>query len=127
MPALKRFLLTYPAMTAGVAQAAVALVVALGFHLTPVQAGAAESAAAALGALWTGLRARPFEPALLTGALTATGTLLVAYKAPHVSAGVVSAASAFLAAVLAGILHGNVTPVVHLPKVSEERAGRSAF
>jgi hypothetical protein len=124
---LKRLLLTYPAMTAGVAQAAVALAITLGFRLTPVEAGAIESAAAAVAALWTGLRARPFEPALLTGALTAIGTLLVAYKVPHVSAAVVSAANAFLAAVLAGLLHGNVTPTVHLPKAPQPEGEHSAF
>jgi hypothetical protein len=105
-----RFLRLYPVLSAGVVQAALACVVALGLHLTAGQTGAIEGAAAAVAALLTALAVRPFQVAALTGVLTALGTVLVAFGVHGASSSVVSAVNLMLAAVLAALTHGNVTP-----------------
>jgi hypothetical protein len=122
---LRRLLSLEPVLSAGVVQAAIALVIALGFRLTPGESGAIEAAAAALAALIAGLAVRPFQVPLLTGAFTAIGTLLIAFGVHGVSAGTVSSANAVLVAVLAMILRAHVTPVVSLPKAApaEEAPG----
>lgn len=107
---MKRLLSLEPVLSAGVVQAAIALVVALGFTLTAGQSGAIEAAAAALAALIMALSVRPFQVPALTGALTAIGTLLVAYGVHGVTPGLVSSFNAALVAVLALILRQHVTP-----------------
>jgi hypothetical protein len=113
---LKRLLSLEPVLSAGVVQDAIALVIALGFTLTAGQSGAIEAAAAGLGALIMALSVRPFQVPVLTGALTAIGTLLVAYGVHGVSPGMVSSFNAALVAILAIVLRGHVTPVASLPK-----------
>jgi hypothetical protein len=113
---MKRLLSLEPVLSAGVIQAAIALVVALGFSLTAGQSGAIEAAAAAVAALITALSVRPFQVPALTGALTAVGTLLVAFGVPHVQPSLVSSFNAALVAILAIVLRGHVTPVASLPK-----------
>lgn len=113
---MKRLLSLEPVLSAGVAQAAIALVVALGFHLTAGQAGSVEAAAAALGALIVALTVKPFQVPALTGALTAIGTLLVAFGLHAVTPGLVSSFNAALVAILALILRQHVTPSVSLRK-----------
>jgi hypothetical protein len=115
---MKRLLSLEPVLSAGVVQSAVALVVALGFSLTAGQSGAIEAAAAALGALIMALSVRPFQVPALTGALTAIGTLLVAYGVHGVTPGLVSSFNAALVAILAIVLRGHVTPVAALPKTA---------
>lgn len=106
----KRLLASEPALAAGTGQVVIALIVGLGFSLTPGQAGAVEAATAALGALLVAVSVRPVPPAAFTGALSAAGTLLAAFGLPHASAGSVSTVSAVLAALLATALRGHVSP-----------------
>jgi hypothetical protein len=106
---MKRFLSSYPFLSAATVQAAIALAIALGWHLTPVQTGSIEAAAAAVLAVLVAASVRPFPVPLFTGALTAIGTLLVAFRAPHITAGGVSAFVAFLAALLGGFGHQAVS------------------
>lgn len=106
---MKRFLSSYPFLSAATVQAAIALAIALGWHLTPVQTGSIEAAAAAVLAVLVAVSVRPFPVPLFTGALLAIGTLLVSFKAPHVTAGGVSAFVAFLAALLGGFGHQAVS------------------
>jgi hypothetical protein len=113
---MKRLLSLEPVLSAGVVQAAIALVVALGFHLTAGQSGAIEAATAGLAALIMALSVRPFQVPALTGALTAIGTLLVAFGVHGVQPNLVSSFNAALVAVLAIVLRGHVTPVASLPK-----------
>jgi hypothetical protein len=105
---MKRFLSSYPFLSAATVQAAIALAIALGWHLTPVQTGAIEAAAAAVLAVLVAVSVRPFPVPLFTGALLAIGTLLVSFKAPHVTSGEVSSVVAFLAALLGGFGHSAV-------------------
>lgn len=102
---MSKFLRSFPFLSAATVQAALALVVALGFHLTAVQAGSIAAAAAAVLALLTVPHIRPWPVPLFTGALTAIGTLLVAFRAPHVTSGEVSAFVALIASLLGGIGH----------------------
>ena len=104
-----KFLKSFPFLSAATVQAALALVVALGFHLTAVQTGSIEAAAAALLALLTVPHITPFPVPLFVGALTAIGALLVAFKVPNISSGEVSAVVALVAAFLGLQGHGVVT------------------
>lgn len=119
---MKRFLSLYPFLSAGTVQAALALAVALGLHLTAAQTGSIEAAAAAVLALLVATTARPVPVPLLTGALTAIGALLVAFRVPHIDSGEVSAAVAFLAAVLSGVGHLAATPALTLREQAKRRA-----
>jgi hypothetical protein len=105
------FITRFPVLTAGVIQSALALGVALGLHLTPVQTGAIEAAAAAVLAVIAALRVRPFEVSVLGGVLVAIGTVLVAFRVPHVTPGLVSIAYALFSALIAGFVHSQVSPV----------------
>jgi len=104
-----RFFRSYPFLSASVVQAALALVVALGLHLTAVQAGSIEAAAAAVLALLVAPHVKETVVPLAIGALTAIGALLVAFRAPHVTAGEVSAVIALVAALLGVQGHSAVT------------------
>lgn len=104
------FITRFPVLTAGVVQSALALAVSLGLHLTVIQTGAIEAAAAAVIAVITAAAVRPFEVATLGGVLVAIGTLLVAFKVPHVTPGLVSTAYALFSALIAGFVHSNVSP-----------------
>jgi len=115
MTALRRLLASEPALASGGAQAVVAMVVALGLHLTAGQAGALEAAAAAAGALAVALSVTPVPPAAFTGALSAAGTLLAAFGLPHPSAGLVSTLSGLMAALMATTLRGHVSPAKAAP------------
>ena len=104
------FITRFPVLAAAVIQAALAFGVALGLHLTVAQTGAAEAVAAAVLAVVTAAAVRPFEVSVLGGVLTALGTLLVAFRVPHVTPGLVSTAYALFSALIAGFVHGNVSP-----------------
>ena len=112
--AMKRITVGEPAVLAGLAQSVLALIVAVGFHLTARQAGSIEAAFAALVTLYVAFSVRPFPVAAVTGAMTTVGTLLIAFGVPHVSSGLVSTVNAVLASVLALVLRGHVTPVSKL-------------
>ena len=86
-----KFLKSWPFLSAATVQAVLALVVALGWHLTPVQTGSIEAAAAAVLALLTAPLVLPNVVPLFLGALTAIGALLVAFRLPAHTSGEVSA------------------------------------
>src|SRR5690348_13257299 len=115
-----KFFKSWPFLSASVVQAALALVVALGFHLTAVQTGSIEAAAAAVLALLVAPHVKETVVPLAIGALTAVGALLVAFRAPHVTSGEVAAIVAFLSSLLGVQGHSAVTNNV----LSAERALR---
>jgi hypothetical protein len=100
-----RFLKSWPFLFAALIQGALALGVALGFHLTAIQTGSIEAAAAAILAVLTAPHVLPAEVPLFLGALTAIGALLVAFRVPHVTSGEVAAIVAVLSAVLGSLGH----------------------
>jgi hypothetical protein len=104
-----------PAMILAVPQAALALAVTLGLHLTAGQTGALEAAAAGVTAVIVAAATRPVAVPVLTGGLTAIFTCLVAFGVPHVTAPVVSAVNVAVLAVLAIVLRAHQTPVVRVP------------
>jgi hypothetical protein len=104
-----KFLKSWPFLSASFVQAALALVVALGFHLTAGQTGAIEAAAAAVLALLVAPHVEETVVPLAIGALTAAGAVLVAFKTPHVTSGEVAAVVAALAALLGVQGHTAVT------------------
>jgi hypothetical protein len=106
---MSKFLRSWPFLSASVVQAALALVVALGFHLTAVQTGSIEAAAAAILALLVAPHVKEAVVPVAIGALTAIGALLVAFKTPHITAGEVSAVVALVAAFLGVQGHSAVT------------------
>jgi hypothetical protein len=112
------FLKSWPFLSASFVQAALALVVALGFHLTAAQTGSIEAAAAAVLALAVAPHVQQSVVPVAIGALTAIGTLLVAFKVPHVNSAEVSAFVAAIAALLGTQGHGLVTNKV----LAEQRA-----
>jgi hypothetical protein len=109
MQPIQKFLASFPFLSAAFVQAALALVVALGFHLTAGQTGTIEAAAAAVLALLMAPTVKPFPVPLFTGALTAIGALLIAFKVPHISSGEVAAIVAALTALLGNLGHVAVT------------------
>jgi hypothetical protein len=53
-------------------------------------------------------------PVLFTGVLSAAGTAAVTFGVPHVTSGLVSAASVFIELLASSLLREKVTPVVSL-------------
>jgi hypothetical protein len=90
-----------PALVMTVAQAAVAAGVSVGLTLTAVQTGAAEGAAAAVFGFIVACYTRPFRTGAVTALVSALGTVLLAWKVPHVSAGLVSVVNVVLTGLLA--------------------------
>ena len=107
---LKVFVKLEPVFAAGTVQAVLALVVALGFHLSAGVTGSIEAVAAAVLALVTAAVVNKTTPVLYTGLLTAVGTLIMAFGVPHVTSGLVSAVNALVAIVLASLLREKVSP-----------------
>ncbi len=107
---LKSLLKFEPVLSAGTVQAVLALVVALGFHLSVGVTGSIEAVAAALLALLAASAVDKATPVLFTGLLTAVGTLVIAFGVPHVTSGLVSAVNAVVAIVMASLLREKVTP-----------------
>ena len=108
---LKRLLSLEPVFSAGTVQAVLALVVALGFHLSAGVTGGIEAVAAAILALLAASAVDKFTPVLFTGLLTSVGTLVIAFGVPHVNSGEVSAANAVVTIILASLLREKVSPV----------------
>jgi len=123
MNPIAKFLQSFPFLSAATVQAALGLVVALGFQLTAGQTGTIEAAAAAVLALLTAPTVKPFPVPLFTGALTAIGALLVAFKVPHVNSAEVAALVAFLAALLGTTAH---TAVVNKTLSADRAAAKAA-
>jgi hypothetical protein len=102
-------------MVLAVPQAALALAVTLGLHLTVGQTGALEAVAAGVVAIIVAAATRPVPVPILTGALTAIFTCLVAFGVPHVTAPTVSSLNVGLLAILAIVLRAHQTPVALAP------------
>jgi hypothetical protein len=107
---MKKLISLEPVLSASTVQALLALIIAVGVHLSPAVTGGIEAVAAALLALITAASVDKVTPALWTGLVTALGTLLIAFGVPHVNAGEVSAVNAVLAIVLASLLREKVSP-----------------
>lgn len=116
-----KFLRSWPFLSSAFVQAALALAVALGFHLTAAVTGSIEAAAAAVLAVLVAPHVVQTVVPLFMGALTAIGALLVAFRLPHVTSGEVSAVVAVLAALLGSMGHVAVTNKV---LAGERRAAR---
>jgi len=115
-----KFLKSWPFLSASVVQAALGLVVALGWHLTAVQTGSIEAAAAAVLALLVAPHVKETVVPLAIGTLTAIGALLVAFRVPHITSGEVASIVALAAALLGVQGHSAVTNNV----LAAERAQR---
>ena len=113
---MKKLISLEPVLSASTVQAVLALVFAVGVHLSPAVTGGIEAVAAALLALITAASVDKVTPALWTGLVTALGTLLVAFGVHHVNAGDVSAVNVVLAVVLASLLREKVTPLARTVK-----------
>jgi ribose/xylose/arabinose/galactoside ABC-type transport system permease subunit len=116
---MPRFLRSFPFLSAAFVQSALALAVALGFHLSAVQTGSIEAVAAALLALATAPHVNHPPVPLVIGALTAIGALLVAFRVPHITSGEVAAFVATISALLG--LQGH-TAVTNNVLAAERRA-----
>ena len=116
-----KFLKSWPFLSSAFVQAALGLVVALGFHLTAVQTGSIEAVAAALLALATAPHVLPNVVPLFLGALTAIGALLVAFRVPHVTSAEVAAFVTALSALLGTLGH---TAVNNKVLAAERKARR---
>ena len=99
----------YPALFAGLAQTILAFFLANG-SLTAGQAGVIEAAVAAVAALAVAISVHQFTTAVLTGAVNAVITLLVAFQVPHATPGLVSLVDALIVAVAAFFVHTNASP-----------------
>jgi hypothetical protein len=113
---MKKLISLEPVLSASTVQAVLALIIAVGVHLSPAVTGGIEAVAAALLALIIAASVDKVTPALWTGLVTALGTLLIAFGVHHVSAGEVSAVNALLAIVLASLLREKVTPLARTVK-----------
>ena len=91
---------TDPALVMSVIQGALALGISLGLTLTAAQTGAIEAAAIAVLGLAVALYTRPFRTGAATAALAAVGTVLLAFKVPGISPGLVSVASTLVTGLL---------------------------
>lgn len=120
-----KFLRSWPFLSSATVQAGLALAVALGLHLTAVQTGSIEAAAAAILALAVAPHVKERVVPLAIGALTAIGAVLVAFRAPHVTAGEVSAIVAVLAALLGLQGHSAVTNKLLAGERAAARARRA--
>lgn len=91
---------TDPALVMSVVQGALALGISLGLTLTAKQTGAIEGAATAVLGLGVALYTRPFRTGAATAAVAALGTVLLAFRVPGISPGLVSVASTLVTGLL---------------------------
>lgn len=91
---------TDPALVMAVVQGALALGISLGLTLTAGETGAIEAAATAVLGLAVALYTRPFRTGAATALVAALGTLLLAFKVPGISPGLVSVASTLVTGLL---------------------------
>ena len=102
---------SYAALGAAFGQLAVALIVAFGFTPTVVQTGAIEAVTVAVLGLVAAALQRPYTLAsvytAVTGLLTAGLSLLLAYKAPHITPGLLSSVNAVFGVLFYVLAHQN--------------------
>ena len=91
---------TDPALVMTIVQGALAAGISLGLHLTAGQTGAIEAASAAVLGLAVALYTRPFRTGAATAAVAAIGTVLLAFRVPGISPGLVSVASTLVTGLL---------------------------
>ena len=91
---------TDPALVMSVVQGALALGISLGLTLTAKQTGAIEAASTAVLGLIVAGYTRPFRTGAATAAVAALGTVLLAFKVPGISPGLVSVASTLVTGLL---------------------------
>jgi hypothetical protein len=91
---------TDPALVMTVVQGALALVVSLGFALSAKQTGAIEGAVTAALGLIVAISTKPFRTGAATAFISAAGTVLLAFRVPHISPATVSAISVAVTGVL---------------------------
>jgi hypothetical protein len=115
MTSLINWIKTELPMVSGLVQAALALALAAGVNLTAGQSGAIQAAVAAVLAAFVALGTRPVQIAAITGAAQAIILLLVAYKVPGVTAGLVSSINAVIVALAALLVRVHVSPVASQP------------
>lgn len=115
---------TDPALVMTVVQGALALGVTLGLHLTAKQTGAIEGAATAVLGLAVALYTRPFRTGAATAAVAAIGTVLLAFRVPGISPGLVSAASTLITGLLMlGVTSPQTMSLMLLHRPLPEHAG----
>lgn len=116
---------TDPALVMSVIQGALALGISLGLTLTAGQTGAIEGASAAVLGLAVALYTRPFRTGAATAAVAAIGTVLLAFKVPGISPGLVSAASTLITGLLMlGVTSPQTMSLMLLHRPLPERAKR---
>lgn len=116
-PNLAELVKTEPAVFLAAVQAAITLAAQFGLTLTAAETGGLLAATSALLALVTAAMTHPFKLAALTGFVTATGTVLLAFGIPHVAPGAVSALNMVIVAAFAFLgVRPQVTPKASLRK-----------
>jgi hypothetical protein len=91
---------TDPALVMSLVQAALAATVSLGYALTAAQTGAVEGAVTAVLGFTVAAYTRPFRTGAATALVSAVGTVLLAWKVPHISSGLVSTVNVLVTGVL---------------------------
>jgi hypothetical protein len=81
---------TDPALVMSVVQSALAAAVTLGFSLSAAKTGAIEGAVTAALGLIVAAYTRPFRTGAATALVSAAGTVLLSWKVPGISPGLVS-------------------------------------
>ena len=115
---------TDPALVMSVIQGALALGISLGLTLTAKQTGAIEGAATAVLGLAVALYTRPFRTGAATAAVAAIGTVLLAFRVPGISPGLVSAASTLITGLLMlGVTSPQTMSLMLLHRPLPEHAG----
>ncbi len=107
-------------------QAALALIVSLGLSLTAGQTGAVEGGVTAILGLAVAIYTRPFRTGAVTAFAAAIGTVLIAFRVPHVTPGLVSAANVVITSILMlGVTSPQTTSLMLLrrPHAVPEHAG----
>jgi len=105
-----------PAGIVGLLTAALAFVVSLNLHgLSAVQAGYIVAAVTAVGSLVIAWRTRPVAPGVITGAISALAALATAYGF-HPRAAVVGAVAALAVALSSFLTRAQVSPVAATPR-----------
>lgn len=103
-------LAAHPSLAGAAVPPVIGLLVTFGVHVSAGTTGLVEAAAAAAAAAVVSFRVKPWQPAAFIGAVTAIGTVLTAFRVPHVTPGLVAVVATGLAGVLGAILHGMVSP-----------------
>lgn len=108
-----------PALVLAVIQAGIALAVGLGFHPKPGVTGGVLAVASALMGLVVAIHVHEVTAAIVTGLLSAAGTLGAAFGVPHITSGTVSLVNGLVVALFALILSARATPRASAIKVMQ--------